>query len=57
MTETVITFHLWKTFSKTSKTVLPPVARGAVTINIRTLGFLRLYNGNAQSERDDPFQN
>ena len=29
----------------------------STTIKVRTLGFLRLYNGNAQSERDDPFQN
>jgi len=29
----------------------------STTIKVRTLGFLRLYNGNAQSERDGPFQN
>lgn len=29
----------------------------STTIKVRTLGFLRLYNGNAQSERDDPFRN
>ena len=36
---------------------LPLIARGAVTINIRTLGFLRLYNDTAQSVHDGPRQN
>lgn len=49
-------FHHQKTFRENKENGFF-FSEDSTTIKVRTLGFLRLYNGNAQSERDDPFQN